>query len=241
MGPVNRVLGLSCLLLLSACSAPGPDAVPAATPAPDPDQLLWGGATLLQQADTEPELCLGPVQESYPPQCGGPTVVGLDWDDVEGVERSAGVTWGSAYVVGTYDGSTFTLDRPPSSSRPDGVPEPSPVPDPEHPRLCEDPYRGGDRSSEGDQAALGRALEDLDGYVTSYVSDGDSMVNVLVTGDAEEAHAELRRVWSGGLCVVQRDLPTQEATRAARDALSVDAEDLGLLTLSGMGVEGCCT
>lgn len=237
MGSWDRVLGLSFLLLLTACAAPGPDAVPAATPSPDPDQLLWGGATLLQQADGEPELCLGPVAASYPPQCGGPVVVGLDWDDVEDVERAAGVTWGFAYVVGTYDGSTFTLDRPPSSTPPEGVQPPTQGPD-EFPQLCQDPFRGGDPTAEGDPEALGRAMEELDGYVTAWVSDGSSMFNVVVSGDPEAAHAELRRVWSGGLCVVQRDLPTQEAVTAAQEALAADWDRLGLLSSGGTGVDG---
>jgi len=60
-----------------------------------------------------PELCLGPIAESYPPQCGGPPVAGWDWDAVEGDETASGVTWGAYAVWGDWDGETFTITREP--------------------------------------------------------------------------------------------------------------------------------
>jgi hypothetical protein len=57
-----------------------------------------------------PELCLGPVAESYPPQCGGPRIDGWDWADRHGVfEHQGTVRWGSFAVSGTWDGTTFTV------------------------------------------------------------------------------------------------------------------------------------
>jgi hypothetical protein len=38
-------------------------------------------ATVLQEGDGPPELCLGGVAESFPPQCGGPEIAGWDWED----------------------------------------------------------------------------------------------------------------------------------------------------------------
>jgi hypothetical protein len=63
-----------------------------------------------------PELCLGPVAESYPPQCGGPALEGWSWAEHEGDYDQAGdVRWGVFSVTGTFDGTTFTV----SSVRPD--------------------------------------------------------------------------------------------------------------------------
>ena len=59
------------------------------------------------------ELCLGPVAESYPPQCSGLPVQGWTWDGVEGSEISGDSTWGVYAVHGTFDGETFTVTQPP--------------------------------------------------------------------------------------------------------------------------------
>jgi hypothetical protein len=57
-----------------------------------------------------PELCLGPVAESYPPQCDGPSIEGWDWADRHGMfEHQGKVRWGQFAVSGTWDGETFTL------------------------------------------------------------------------------------------------------------------------------------
>lgn len=60
-----------------------------------------------------PQLCLGPIAASYPPQCAGPPVEGWDWEAVEGDETAAGVTWGVYAVWGDWDGETFTVTREP--------------------------------------------------------------------------------------------------------------------------------
>ncbi len=77
------------------------------------------------------------------------------------------------------------------------------------------------------QEALGLALEGYAGYADSWgstdLTDAElddeiayvSTYNVLVTGDAEKAHAEFREVWSGGLCVEQRDVAPEQDVRAA--------------------------
>jgi hypothetical protein len=59
------------------------------------------------------ELCLGPIAESYPPQCSGIPVEGWSWDGIEGWETSGGVTWGAYAVQGIYDGSTFAVTGEP--------------------------------------------------------------------------------------------------------------------------------
>lgn len=72
-----------------------------------PGEVLAQG-TVLQQGEAPPQLCLGAVAESYPPQCSGPELLGWDWLAVEQSETASGVTWGSYAVQGTWDGTAFT-------------------------------------------------------------------------------------------------------------------------------------
>jgi hypothetical protein len=87
------VITASGIALLAGCAGP-----PAVTPGSDggatsdigvaiaaPGEVA-GQGTVIQVGDTAPHLCLGPVAESYPPQCSGPEITGWDWDAVEGVE-----------------------------------------------------------------------------------------------------------------------------------------------------------
>src|SRR5690242_3299087 len=53
----------------------------APTPVPDGEVRTPGLVTVLDPG-TGPELCLGPVAESYPPQCSGPKIEGFEWGDV---------------------------------------------------------------------------------------------------------------------------------------------------------------
>ncbi|MET3768768.1 hypothetical protein ABIB15_001452 [Marisediminicola sp. UYEF4] len=77
------------------------------------DGEVLGTATVLQKLGEDPQLCLGAVADSYPPQCGGPTISGWDWAAVDGEESASDVTWGSYAVQGTWDGTTFTVTQPP--------------------------------------------------------------------------------------------------------------------------------
>jgi hypothetical protein len=57
-----------------------------------------------------PELCLGPVAESYPPQCGGPPIQGWRWSEHKGEYEQVGeVRWGEFVVEGHFDGDTFVV------------------------------------------------------------------------------------------------------------------------------------
>lgn len=199
---------------------------------------------LMQRSSKAPvEICIGGVLTSYPPQCGGPTIAGaFSWDTLK-PERSQGITWtnDSVWAVGGFDPKvgptgTFTLTRPITTTAPAGMPQPSPA-ERDFPQLCKDPYAGGGSKSDGgpeaDTNPLTALLPTLDGYAASWVSDGSSMFNVLVTGDAAAAHREIRKVWKGGLCVEQRDVPTEAEINAAQEALGKQGKDLGLLSSGG--------
>ncbi|WP_448004443.1 hypothetical protein [Agromyces bauzanensis] len=115
MKTTRALLATSALLVLAGCAGQGGggaadgDWVP--TPPALPAEATAVGTVL--EKDGTPELCLGAIAESYPPQCGGPEVIGWDWDAVEGEETASGVTWGAYAVWGDWDGDTFTITREP--------------------------------------------------------------------------------------------------------------------------------
>ncbi|MFC4783486.1 hypothetical protein ACT8ZV_03370 [Nocardioides sp. MAHUQ-72] len=79
-----------------------------------------------------PELCLGPVAESYPPQCRGIPLAGWDWSRHPGSYETAGdVRWGGYVVTGTFDGTTLTVTRavPEDDQQPTATDELSPTGD----------------------------------------------------------------------------------------------------------------
>ena len=249
--------------MLAGCAAPGSSSAvdpgaEAPTEVPAGEVVFVAGPNLIIQQDGgEPELCLGGVNESLPPQCGGPVLVGLDWDDVGDAETVGGVTFGSGWVVGTFDGETFTLSEPVSTDPPAGAEPPTAGQDFEpYAALCEDPYRGGTEGGyptetfpEGEGlgpdglSAMSQLQERawaLPGYVEMFVSDGNSEVNVLLTAgsDVEAAHASLREVWSGWLCVDTKDVLSNAEGQAASQALSDGADGLDLLAWGADTIEG---
>jgi len=192
-------------------------------------------------------LCIGPMPAIDPaPPCGGPRVAGLDWDDVPGATTAGGTTSGRAYLVGTYADRTLTLTRTPAAQPPESVAPFDGSGSASFDALCADPWRGGDETAAADpgvvdaQDDLVEAAGALPGYVTTYVSDGAQEFNVVVSaaeGDAEAAHASLREVWPGWLCVAERDLPTSQDVAAAQSAVHDSDEVTGVMS-SGSGVDG---
>lgn len=230
-------------MLLAGCA--GAPSTPADQSATDGTYAAF--TTILQASeDVPPELCLGGVMESYPPQCGGLEVIGLDWDDVADAETASGVTWGTGWVTGTYDADagSFTLTEPVSQEPPAGLEVRDSIDDVDFPPLCDDPYRGGDESFDvGSSAAMDAQNElveraaTLEGYITLYVSDGSSEFNVLVQGDAEAAHAQLREVWPGWLCVATGAGASEENVLAAQEAVHAELGEV-VLGSGGGGTEG---
>ena len=98
MTPRLVIAALLLTLPLAACSHRGgharrrpgrrrasrrPTRRPAPCPTPVPDgEVRTSGLVTVLDAGTGPELCLGAVAESYPPQCGGPALEDFDWGDV---------------------------------------------------------------------------------------------------------------------------------------------------------------
>ncbi|MGF1646542.1 MAG: hypothetical protein ACFCVF_06450 [Kineosporiaceae bacterium] len=232
--------------------------VPAGTGSAARSQTLVGAdydgrfevvATVLDDGAAGPQLCVGGVAESYPPQCGGPPVAGWDWATVDH-EAASGVRWGTYRLMGTWDGETFTIAEPPVSPDPadgstDGSTDAFTVP-------C-DPPPGGfevadpDRTSEADFATAAAALErrpDV-GYVAVDQSGGagssapatllepaappaEWVLVVTTTGDVAAVETAARELWGGPLCVAPA-ARTGEELRAVQDALTGGESGDGLV------------
>lgn len=202
----------------AASGSPSSSAAP--TPVPDAEVRTSGLVTVLD-AGEGPELCLGAIAESYPPQCGGPALVDFDFGDV-GAEKTSGVTWGQYSVTGTYDGTTFTVTDSIPAALYDAVAVPA-----EEPlgAACETPETtDAKKVTPQDMDATLAAASALPGYATTWLTG--NTINVAVTQDAEGAEKALRATWGGPLCVttVERtdaDLNTinQELQAALGDQL----------------------
>lgn len=177
----------------SASGEPSAGAVP--TPVPDGKVRTSGLVTVLDSGEG-PELCLGAVAESYPPQCGGPRLEGFEWGDV-GAEEASGVTWGQYAVTGTYDGTTFDVTDAIPAALYDTVSKPEAAGlEP----ACDDATTtDADMATPEDMDATLAAASALPTYATAWLSNGT--ISVAVTEDPEGAEQELRRTWGGLLCV----------------------------------------
>jgi hypothetical protein len=150
-------------------SAPSPSR-PAA-PVPDGPVTTRNLATVMDTGS--PELCLGPVAESYPPQCGGPPLTDWDWADHEGTYDEQGdVRWGTYLVTGTWDGTSMTATEAiPGAVYDPAMPSETPTPPAAKPL------------SDQQLEAIADELQDLlPGYVGAYGgagTDGHVLADVL--------------------------------------------------------------
>ena len=142
MNVIRVTLLVVASLVLAACGSatnaggggsagsPGPSAsAPAAVPAADGP--VTGQGTVIEVPEKGPELCLGPVMESYPPQCDGIPLAGWDWKPgtfEDGSSVGNPTRWGTYAVTGTFDGLTLTVTSSVPLALHDPVAPPSPRP-----------------------------------------------------------------------------------------------------------------
>jgi len=180
-----------------------------------------------------PELCLGGVAASDPPQCGGVPVSNWDWAAVDGEETRNGTTWGVFHLVGTYD-DEFTVTEV-------GPPEPSDdsFDWSEFDSLCEPPPEGWPVTAWSDNTdAVNGYVQAQPDYVRSWITYikkptdetdlGPFIFNVIFTGDADRHEAAIRELWSGPLCVVAQDVPSERDRGRIHAEVERDLEDMGL-------------
>jgi hypothetical protein len=194
----------------SAAAAPS-DGAP--TPVPDGEVRTQGLVMVLDDGDG-PEMCLGGVAESYPPQCGGPALTDFEWGDV-GFEEASGVTWGSYALTGTFDGTAFTVTDAIPAALYDVMAEPEQDP---LAAACDDATTTDTaKATPEDMDATLAAASALPTYATAWLTG--NTINVAVTEDPEGAEAELRRTWGGMLCVT-----TVERTEADLNTINQELQ-----------------
>ncbi len=111
-------------------------AMPTAVPAADGAVSTRAPTTRLVLDDgSGPQLCLGAVLESAPPQCGGLMVPLADWSwqRSDGAVRTGGTRSGQYALAGTFDGTTLSVTGAiPAAlydaAAPQAAPMPAPVP-----------------------------------------------------------------------------------------------------------------
>lgn len=199
--------------------------------------------TVLEAAGKGPQLCLGAVAASLPPQCSGPAVARWSWQAVPHEDRG-GTRWGSFTVTGRYDGTRFTLTQPATVPRPGDTPPPdgprldTPCPPPTggwhppHPGTATDAAFGNATRVAEQQTGFGalwidqqRALDDGSAPGATAANDPTRFVlDIATTGDPAVMERAVRAVWGGSLCV----------TRAPRTAAELARIRSALATTPGM-------
>jgi hypothetical protein len=134
---------LTVLVLAAGCGSEtetgsdSPEASPSATesatetaaPVPTGAVRTAGLVTVIDDGDG-PQVCLGVVAMSYPPQCSGPAVEGWDWaTSGQGMHETQGSQqWGSFALTGTWDGTALTVEDAVPAALYDAAPVPSEQP-----------------------------------------------------------------------------------------------------------------
>lgn len=162
-----------------------------------------------------------------------------DWEVVDGEERAEGVVWGRYRVVGTYDGETFTVESAePATDAPDPLAASEAAQDDLIAAECPEPpggWRVLDRVRTGDRdwARADRYARRQPEYSGTWLvrdrlpnplePDADPAPPVIVYafsgGDVERHAAELRAVWGGPICVVERAKGERNLDRTMDDVV----------------------
>jgi hypothetical protein len=249
----TRIASVVLLVLIAACSeTAGHDSTIAAVSVPDPvtttpgattsttpttepstTTTVWTGPPLyeyiglaVQAPGTGAVLCFGPMELSRPPACSGVVVVGLDWDEVDWADSWSGTTWARVRLVGTFDGTAFTVVR---------IPQPGEFPEAESVVLeisCPTPPGGWvvtDSATATDERKwdvknYAEVQRDFAGtwlaYLTPLDESGlqeftpaDYVIVVGFTGRVEEHRQHLQALYGGPLCVAKRDRTVAELDR----------------------------
>jgi len=233
MRALGRVLVIAAsAVFFASCaeSAPTPTPEPGKQPAAN---RYGANATVLDDGDG-PELCLGGVLDSLPPQCGGMPIVGWRWEDVDGEQTAGGVTWGEYHVIGSYDGATFTVESagPTIPIEPEGDIFKTPCPEPTGGWVDVDSSRTGEQ----DRTAAMRAAEAIPEYAGLWIDyleepvefevPGPYILNVGFTGEPQRFEGDIRAVWGGPLCLLSFDRTHRELVRVQRGLEDV-ADSMG--------------
>lgn len=214
-----------------------------------PAQEYEASTTVLESATHGPELCLGSVADSLPPQCGDVPVTNWDWSDVDDEKSANGTRWGDYRVVGTYDGEVFTMTEAPepasAADPPGGSTEiTTPCPEPAGGWQPVDPDRTTDIDEQAAMDHAQRAPDSAGAWIDNrqpiprdgMIDRSRIVLNMAFTGDLERHEREARQIWGGALCVVRYER-TEAELRAIQDQLTDTINELGLQFLwSGVDI-----
>jgi hypothetical protein len=195
-------------------------------------------ATVLQSRTHGPQLCTS-MATSLPPQCGGTPIPDWDWTTVAAKQSINGTTWGEYHLVGTYNGKTFRLTEPPTAPRP---PKPQPLPDYTAPcpappggwtivdpkRVTFDDYQAFTSTAQNQPDSAGMWVDNttpVDGRVQPQPL---GVMTVAFTGHLDEHRTQLRAIWGGPFCVVQRAHSTAELQTISQALIGDEGRHLGL-------------
>jgi hypothetical protein len=194
---MRAFVAVATLLLVTACGADSDDTAtdptnPMPTAIPAADSLVTGLGLVIDK-DEGPEFCLGPVAESYPPQCSGIPLAGWRWEDQHGeFDDAGGVRFGSFLLAGSFDGTTLTVEEAVSGARYDPMPVPEPT------------SGAAEAHSTAELEAIAEELRDLPGFLTAM--PGDNLVAVDVVHDDGSLQAWADATYGTGLVFVRSAL-----------------------------------
>ena len=191
---------------------------------------------MLEDATHGPQLCSN-VATSLPPQCGGLPIVGWKWSQATNARHVLGTTWGMYHLVGTYDGTSFTLTAPPSQFHASPAPLPdftTPCPTPAGGWRTTDPARV--RSIDDYKAfeSAARSSPDFAGMwmdqktPTQDVPAGFGIINVAFTANLDVHRRQLAALWGGPICVLQHSRPYADLERVRDELFGSKGRSLGL-------------
>lgn len=174
-----------------------------------PDDTIYAVmTTVLENAEHGPQLCVGGVEESYPPQCGGPDVVNWDWAEAPAKESANGVTWGTYLVAGTYDGERFTLTAPPelpeATTQMHSVDFTSPCAEPPGGWQVVDQTKAADDALSTTLQVVNTDPDFAGAWIDQNGGANDPnqlVLNLRFTADLDRHEREVRETWGGALCV----------------------------------------
>jgi hypothetical protein len=174
---MRAFLAVACLLLVAACGTDSADSASDTgggskpempTSIPPADGPVVGLGLVLDNG--QPGFCLGPVAESYPPQCTGLAMSGWDWSEHRGeFDNAGGVKFGSFAVTGTFDGETLAYQSAVSGAVYDPMPTPQPT------------SSAAEDHTQAELESIAHELNELPGALTTM--PGDNLVVVDVVHD----------------------------------------------------------
>ncbi|MGI9606477.1 MAG: hypothetical protein ACR2P0_10100 [Acidimicrobiales bacterium] len=193
---------------------------------PEVASLIEFTTTIIDSGDG-PELCLGGVAESRPPQCSGPVADNLVMSE-NWAETLSGVSWGERTVVVRWppvDGHVELVSDEPTKPRPPTDRSPPQIPD-ECTAITE--FVGEDALHEWATANPDRA-----GIGFVFPTPSGQQLGYQVVGDLDAARAELRD-GDRQPCLVQVQFTQADLSDAQRE-MHENAEQGLWLTASASG------